>query len=88
MTDTHDFRAAVINLLTAESATWAGGEVTSETPLSDGGLDLSSLEVVRALVRIEEDLGVELSDEDIWAAEPRTVGDLLDLASRAVPRGV
>lgn len=88
MTRTHDVRAVVVGALTAESATWEGAEPTPDTPLADGGLELSSLEVVRALVRIEEGLGSELADEDVWSAELRTVGDLLDLVARAAPRGV
>jgi acyl carrier protein len=53
--------------------------VTSQTPLGDDGLALTSLELVRLLVSLEEHLDVELDDVAIMNASFDTVGDVLSL---------
>lgn len=54
-------------------------EVTPQTSLADDGLGLTSLELVRLLVSLEEHLDVELDDVAIMNASFDTVGDILAL---------
>lgn len=58
-----------------------------ETPLADGGLELSSLDLVRALVQVEEQLDVQLDGVALAIAELRTVGDVAGLVARTVASG-
>jgi acyl carrier protein len=74
---------AVIDLLLAEARPAEGLVPTPGTPLTDGGLELSSLDLVRAIVGIEESLGVEVGDEEVMDADLRTVADVLALVARA-----
>ncbi|MEO3755830.1 acyl carrier protein [Streptomyces sp. B6B3] len=76
---------AVIALLLAEACPPDDVVPTPETPLTDGGLELSSLDLVRAIVGIEESLGIELGDEEVMDADLRTVADVLALVARATP---
>ncbi len=74
---------AVIQLLLAEACPADDMVLTPETPLTDGGLELSSLDLVRAIVGIEESLGIELGDEAVMDADLRTVADVLALVESA-----
>jgi DNA-binding SARP family transcriptional activator/acyl carrier protein/DNA polymerase III delta prime subunit len=54
-------------------------EVTPQTSLADDGLALTSLELVRLLVNLEERMDVELDDVAIMNASFDNVGDILAL---------
>ncbi|MGV9380410.1 acyl carrier protein [Nonomuraea sp. NPDC003707] len=70
---------AIVDLLLAEACPADGVVPTPQTPLSDGGLELTSLALVRAIVNIEESLGLDFSDTTFMDAELRTVADVLAL---------
>jgi acyl carrier protein len=73
--DAESVRGLILDLLVAEGHTG----VTMQTALTDGGLNLSSLELVRLLVGLEERLGIELDDATIMNARFDTVDDLIAL---------
>jgi acyl carrier protein len=66
-------------------------DVAPDSSLGGGGLELTSLEVVRILVGLEEKLGVELEDGAIMNSSLETVDDLVslvvDCASELEPAG-
>jgi acyl carrier protein len=54
-------------------------DVAPDSSLGTGGLELTSLEVVRVLVGLEEQLGVELEDGAIMNSSLEVVDDLVSL---------
>lgn len=82
MSDHEDLREVVLDLLVAEG--FGSGGVTSQTPLTSGGLELTSLDLVRLLVSLEEHLGIELDDATIMNAHFDTVDDVVTVVSQAV----
>jgi acyl carrier protein len=70
-------RQHIADILAAEGH--GNGSVTAETALSDGGLELSSLELVRLLVSLEERLGISFDDETILNARFNTVDDIISV---------
>lgn len=58
-------------------------EVTAATPLTDS-LELTSLELVRLLVSLEEHLDIQIDDTEIMNANFQTVGDIVNLVSRSI----
>ena len=79
--DDQDLRQMIMDLLTAEGH--QGGDVTAQTALADGGLELTSLELVRLLVSLEERLGIEFDDATIMNASFDTVDDVVALVAQA-----
>jgi acyl carrier protein len=73
----------VTGVLRAEARLPSDFTVTAQTPMTDGGLDLTSLGLVRALVAIEDRLGIQIDDAKLLATEFRTVDDLLALVIQA-----
>jgi acyl carrier protein len=57
----------------------ADADVAPDSSLGTGGLELTSLEVVRILVGLEEKLGVELEDGAIMNSSLEVVDDLVSL---------
>jgi acyl carrier protein len=76
-----ELRNLIIELLMAEGH--EDGELTDRTSLTDGGLELTSLELVRLLVNLEEHLGIELDDAAIMNAHFDTVDDIVTLVARS-----
>jgi acyl carrier protein len=76
--DDETVRRHIADILAAEGH--GNGSVTGETALSDGGLKLSSLELVRLLVSLEERLGIAFDDETILNARFNVVDDIVSLA--------
>ncbi|MDT0263447.1 acyl carrier protein [Jatrophihabitans lederbergiae] len=74
-------RKTVAELMTAEGH--EAVEITAGTSLAEGGLNLSSLELVRLLVGLEERLDIELDDATIMNARFDTVEDLITLVHQA-----
>lgn len=77
-------RRTVIDVLLAEVEHPVEAPVTDDTPLAGGGLALSSLEIMRALIRIEDTLDADL-DEVIAEFGLKTVGDVVDAVRRSLP---
>lgn len=82
--NTDDLAPTVIDVLLAEVEHPAEVRVTGDTPLAGGGLALSSLELMRALIRIEDTLDADL-DEVIAEFGLKTVGDVVDAVRRSMP---
>lgn len=82
MTDDRELRQLIVGLL--EKQVDGDGELEPRTSLGDGGLDLTSLELVRLLVSLEEHLDLELDDADIMNANFDTVDDIVALVSRSL----
>lgn len=82
--NTDDLARTVIDVLLAEVEHPAEVSVTDGTPLAGGGLALSSLELMRALIRIEDTLDADL-DEVIAEFGLKTVGDVVDAVRRSLP---
>lgn len=80
--DDQNLRQVIMDLLVAEGHNGGGG-VTSQTSLAEGGLELTSLELVRLLVSLEERLGIELDDATIMNANFGTVDDIVALVARS-----
>lgn len=76
-----NLRQLIMDVLVAEGH--GEDDVTSETALADGGLELTSLELVRLLVSLEERLGVEFDDAAIMNAHFGTVDDIVALVSQS-----
>jgi acyl carrier protein len=73
--DREQLRATLLNLLQEEMAE-DYPSLTDDVELKDG-LNLDSVDVVGLVMRIERELRIRLSMNDLQ--EVRTVGDLLDL---------
>lgn len=51
-------------------------EFDASTPLFEGGIELTSLRLLRVLMAIEDRLGIELADDEIVDLDDASVGDL------------
>jgi len=76
-----NLRQLIMDVLVAEGH--EDDDVTSETALAEGGLELTSLELVRLLVSLEERLGVEFDDATIMNAHFGTVDDIVALVAQS-----
>jgi acyl carrier protein len=61
------------------------GDITDDTPLSEGGLGLDSLSLIDLLAVMESELGVAMSEDDITDEHFGTVARVLRLMERRVP---
>jgi acyl carrier protein len=57
------------------------GQVGDDTSIGDAGLGLSSLNVLQALVKIEDSFGVLFDDRTVAQARLFSVGTVVDLVS-------
>jgi acyl carrier protein len=73
----------VAGQLAREARNELNGAVTPATPLGEHGLALSSLGFVRALICLEDDLGIELDYAVMMASDLQTVGDVIEIVTRA-----
>ena len=88
MKDDTELRALVVGLLERQLRTEDhGGSVTPRTSLGDGGLELTSLQLVRLLVDIEEQLDIELADVAIMNANFDTVDDIVAVVGSSMSPG-
>lgn len=74
-------RHLIMDMLAAEGH--GGDGMSSTTALADGGLELSSLELVRLLVSLEDRLGITLDDAVILNARFDTVDDIVSLVAQS-----
>ncbi|MDQ1741154.1 MAG: hypothetical protein QOE53_2806 [Pseudonocardiales bacterium] len=79
--DDQNVRELIMDMLVAEG--YGADGVTVQTALADGGLRLSSLELVRLLVSLEDRLGISLDDATIMNARFDTVDDIVSLVTQA-----
>ena len=73
--------AAVRRLLAEVVGDPAAADLPADTPLLAGGLGLDSATVVRLLVAVRRELGVDVADEDLDLASLATVGTLADFVA-------
>jgi acyl carrier protein len=80
-----ELRELIAHLL--ESAWQASGEPVTGAPGAnpDDGLELTSLELVRLLVTLEEHLDIELDDVAVMNARLDTVDDIIALVRESQP---
>jgi acyl carrier protein len=81
MNNGQDLHQVIVDVLVAEGH--GDDSVTSQTALAKGGLALTSLELVRLLVSLEERLGIELDDAAIMNAHFDTVDDIVALVAQS-----
>lgn len=79
-----EIHALIKRLLLADNAAVAELEVNGTTSLATGGLELTSLELIRLLVGLEEALDIELDDEMIMNSHFDTVDDVVELTGRGL----
>jgi acyl carrier protein len=72
-------RQLIVDLIEKQVGANGDMELTSRTDLAGGSLDLTSLELVRLLVSLEEHLDVELDDAAIMNTHFGTVDDIVAL---------
>lgn len=87
MTTQNDITGAVAEALAAEGETdRSPGDLSSEVTLDGDGLALTSLGFVRAMVELEDRLGVELEDAVVMSGQFGTVGDIVRFVEEAVEK--
>lgn len=79
MNDDQELRQLIAKLLASEGRGTGELELAPDTSLTEGGLELTSLELVRLLVSLEEHLDIELDDVEIMNAHFDTVDDIVAL---------
>lgn len=80
MADPDQMRQKVIKeLLEASDSALDPAEITPQTKLGDD-LDLDSMQAVELVMDLEDEFGVQISDEEVDGLQ--TVGDILDLLAR------
>lgn len=84
MTD-EELRLLIAKLLTLDKNGAGDARITVGTPLADGGLHLSSLELVRLLVGLEDHLDIQLDDEEVMNTRLDTVDDVVALVRDSLP---
>lgn len=82
MSEDQNVRQLIMDMLVAEG--FGEDSATLQAALSGGGLRLSSLELVRLLVSLEERLGISLDDAAIMNARFETVDDIVSLVTQSV----
>jgi acyl carrier protein len=76
-----DVLKLILKVLTSERRPPEGLGIDAQTPLANGGLELTSAAIVRALIDLEDVFGVELDDAAIATSRLETVGDLIVLVT-------
>ncbi|MGP3948511.1 acyl carrier protein [Streptomyces sp. 7N604] len=79
MSDAKEFLEVVADLLSDNPNTDI--DLSLKTPLSGGGLELTSLELIQLLVQLEERLGITIPDDAVMNIFLDDVGDLFQLVT-------
>ena len=84
--DREQVRSTVISALLSTRAGQRADPalVDDETAIGDDGLGISSLNILQALVRIEDALGIVFDDRAVAEAPLQSVGDMVDLVERVL----
>lgn len=77
MSDSKEFLDLVSELLSDNPN--SDVDMSMGTPLADGGLELTSLELIQLLVQLEERLDIKIPDNAVMNAFLDDVGDLFRL---------
>lgn len=56
--------------------------LTDETPLGDGGLELESLSLAELVMQLDEEYGIEFSDDEMESLTTMTFGEFAAEAER------
>jgi acyl carrier protein len=83
MTEDQELRELIVSLLEKEEHGSDDAEPAGRTVEPDGRLELTSLELVRLLVSVEEHLDIELDDVEIMNANFDTIDDIVALVGRS-----
>lgn len=83
MIDADEFLALVSDLLSDNPN--ADIEKSMDTPLADGGLELTSLDLIQLLVQIEERLGLRIPDDAVMNTYLDTLDDLYRVIGACTP---
>lgn len=59
--------------------------LADDTPLSSGGLGLSSVALLQVLIRLEEQFGMTFDDATVARARFTTLGDLVSFLEASLP---
>ncbi len=81
-----DLHTMISALLESDQHPSADINITNATPLAEGGLELTSLDLVRLFVGMEEQLGVELEDAAMFETDFDTVADIVGMVRSSVER--
>jgi acyl carrier protein len=81
-----EIRCAVLGALLATKAGQheALAPVDEQTPIGSAGLGINSLNLLQAMVRIEDTLGVIFDDRTVAETPLDSVGTLVDLVERVI----
>ncbi|QIS10721.1 acyl carrier protein [Nocardia arthritidis] len=80
-----EIRATVVSaLLATKPDQQAGALVDDETAIGGAGLGISSLNMLQALVRIEDSLGIVFDDRTVADAALHSVGSVVDLVEHVL----
>lgn len=75
----------VAALLSSQAGRGVPAEVDDETSIGPGGLGISSLNLLQALVKIEDTLDVVFDDRTVAEASLSSVGAVVALVERMLP---
>jgi acyl carrier protein len=81
-----EIRAAVVSALLSTKGDRPGEAtaVDDDTPIGGAGLGISSLNVLQAMVRIEDTLDIVFDDRTVAETPLFSVGTMVDLVERAL----
>jgi acyl carrier protein len=83
-----EIRATVVSALLSGRAgqPQAPALIDDQTAIGGTGLGISSLNILQALVRIEDELGIVFDDRAVAEAPLNSVGTVVDLVERVLAR--
>ncbi|MET9548406.1 acyl carrier protein [Streptomyces sp. NPDC006627] len=84
---TRDSVAACVRRILAQRIPADVGHIREDEPLVGEVLQLNSLAVLSVLVELEDELGVQLTDDVLVGRWFETVRDLIDIVLTGVPDG-
>jgi acyl carrier protein len=80
-----EIRAAVVSaLLSTKGERQGEATVDDDTPIGGAGLGISSLNILQAMVRIEDALDIVFDDRAVAETPLSSVGTVVDLVERAL----
>jgi acyl carrier protein len=86
VTRDQDLHTLISTLLATQQHPSADIEVTNATALAEGGLELTSLDLVRLFVGLEEQLEIDLEDSAMFELNFDTVADIVELVRSSAGR--
>ena len=77
-------RVVIETLLKAKRQDASIGTISDDTPLGAGGLAVSSLALLQALIKVEEQFGMTFDDASVANAKFATIAELVAFISETV----